>query len=239
MPPPTRPRSPRSDSPRALLGAILIVCALTVLALAWSFTPLGRLFDAARLSTYAEQVRASSIAPLLVVPAFVVGGLIAAPGTFMIGATVLLFGGWPGAAYAYAGMMVNSLVTYAVGRFGARGAVEHWLARHSGSRVAGFNRLLARRGLFAVVLIRLTPFPFTVLSVAAGASRLGLADYVLGTAIGILPIIALLAGIASQLDAWLAHPDWIRLLALAATAIGVVAIAWMLKRWVVGTLRSR
>jgi uncharacterized membrane protein YdjX (TVP38/TMEM64 family) len=219
------------------LIALLIACAFVALAVAWSVTPLARLFDPRNLAAYEQQVRASPVAALMVIPAFVIGGVVATPGTLMIGATVLLFGSWPGAAYAFAGMTVNGVVVYLLGRFGARATVEDWLARHAGSRLAAFSSLLARRGFLAVALIRLTPIPFTLQSVAAGASRIGFADYVLGTCIGILPIIALLAGVASQLEAWIANPAWGRLAALVASAIVVVAMGWALRRWVARGVR--
>ena len=225
-------QSPPRRSRKRLWIAILVVCALVALAAAWSLTPLSRVFDPRVLAAYEQQVRDSSFAPLMVIPAFVIGGFVAAPGTLMIGATVLLFGAWPGVAYAFAGMMVNGVVIYAIGRFAARATIEEWLARRTDSRLAAFKRLLARRGFFAVTLMRLTPIPYSLQNVMIGASGIGVADYILGTSIGILPVMAFMAGVVTQFDAWLAHPAWAQLLALIGTGVAVVAIGWMLKRWV-------
>jgi uncharacterized membrane protein YdjX (TVP38/TMEM64 family) len=229
--------SPSRRSRKRLWIAILIACGLVAMAAAWSVTPLARVFDPGVLAACEQQVRDSSLAPLIVIPAFVIGGLAAAPATLMIGATVLLFGAWPGVAYAFAGMMINAMVLYAIGRHTARATVEEWLARRTDSRLAAFNRLLVRRGVFAVTLMRLMPIPFLLQSVMIGVSRIGVVDYVLGTSIGILPVMALMAGVVTQFDAWLAHPAWTRLLALIGTGFVVVAIGWMLKRWVARSVR--
>ena len=235
MPVPTRPpgdpqarAAPRRPHPWLV---VVIVAILIALAAAWSLTPLSRIFDPHVLAMYEQQVRAWPLAPLAVVAIHVLSGLIATPGTLMIGATVLLFGAWPGALYALVGMVANAIVVYAIGRFAARDTVDQWLVRHADSRLASINRQLARRGFLAMALIRLTPIPYSLVNVIAGASRIGFVDFVLGTAIGLLPVIALLAGVAAEFEAWIAEPAWGSLFALIGVGVAVLAIAWSLRRW--------
>ncbi len=210
---------------------IAIGVLLVGLAIAWSVTPLAEVLDPRKLAGIEQQLRHWSWAPLVLIAIFVASGLIATPATLMIGATVLLFGTWPGVLYAFAGMLANGTVVYAIGRYGARDMVDEWLARRSGSRLEMFNRQLGRRGFIAVALIRLTPIPYSLQNVLAGASRIGYPDFLLGTAIGILPVIALMAGLATEFDAWASHPDWRRLLALLGAAVAVIVIGWSIKRW--------
>jgi uncharacterized membrane protein YdjX (TVP38/TMEM64 family) len=210
-----------------------MVAILVALAAVWSLTPLSRLFDPSVLATYEQQVRAWPLAPLAVVAILVLAGLIATPGTLLIGATVLLFGAWPGALYALVGMVANAIVVYAIGRFAARETVDQWVARHADSRLGQINRRLARRGLLAIALIRLTPIPYSLVNLVAGASRIGFADFVLGTAIGLLPAIALLAGVAAEFEKWLANPAWGGLFALIGVGLVVLALALSLRRWAV------
>jgi phospholipase D1/2 len=214
-----------------LIGMIAIGVLLVGLAIAWSVTPLAQVLDPRKLAGIEQQLRNWPFAPFAVIAIFVASGLIATPATLMIGATVLLFGTWPGILYAFAGMLANGTVVYAIGRFGARDMVDEWLARRSGSRLDAFNRRLGQRGFIAVALIRLTPIPYSLQNVLAGASRIGYPDFLLGTAIGILPVIALMTGLATEFDAWASHPDWGRLLALFAAAIAVIAIGWSIRRW--------
>jgi phospholipase D1/2 len=214
---------------------VIVTCALIAvliaLAVAWSVTPLARVFDPHAIAGYEHEVRSWSFAPLIVVLVYVASGLIVTPVTLTIGATALLFGPLLGSLYAFAGMLVEGSVVYAIGRYAARDLIDQWLAKRVGSKLDLFNRQLERRGFIAIALMRLTPTPYTLQNVLAGASRIRLRDFLLGTAIGILPVIALMAGLASEFDAWLVHPDWIRLSALIAALVAALAIGWMLTRW--------
>ena len=58
----------------------------------------------------------------------------------------------------------------------------------TGPRVARVEDLLRRQGLVAVVVARVTPVvPFTIVNYGAGVSAVSMRDFLLGTAIGILP----------------------------------------------------
>lgn len=79
-----------------------------------------------------------------------------------------------------------------------RDAVE----RLTGTRLERVDQLLARRGLLAVLAVRLVPLvPFTAINYAAGLSTGRRRDYAWGTAVGIIPgtlsYVALGSGIAS------------------------------------------
>jgi phospholipase D1/2 len=209
----------------------LIGIALIALAVAWSATPLAKVFDPDVIGRYRVEAQELPFAPLIVVVAFIVLGLFAAPGSLMIGATTLLFGPTRGALYAFVAMLANGLTVYAIARYAARDFVDAWLARHAASKLGAFTRRLERRGFFAVMLMRLTPAPYTVQNVIIGAARIRIVDFVLGTAIGILPILALMAGITTRFDAWLVDPQWTQLELLVGAVVAAIAIVWWLKRW--------
>lgn len=233
-PPPDRSRPTRIG----VWTFAALVAVLAALALAWTVTPLARLLDPGVLIAYEREVRAWPLAPLAIIVVHVLSGLIAAPGMLMIAATVLLFGAWPGALYALLGMLANGITVYAIGRFGARRAVDQWLAARAGSRLDGLNRLLARRGIVTIALVRLAPVPFSLVNILAGASRIGFADFVLGTAIGLLPVIALLAGFASRFEVWLEHPGAQSLVMLAGVVLLMVGVAGGLRYWAVRRSRE-
>lgn len=96
----------------------------------------------------------------------------------------LLFGLVEGVLLVLAAAMLGSLVAFGLGRFLGRAAVERFLP----ARVQEVDALLARRGLLAVVTVRLVPIvPFTAINYTAGLTGVRLRDYTLGTAIGIVP----------------------------------------------------
>ena len=214
-----------------LVGAALLAVVLIALAIAWTVTPLSRILDPQVLAGYQRQARDWPLAPLAVVAIHVASGFVAAPGILMIGATVVLFGAWPGALYAFAGMLANGITVYAIGRFAARDLVDGWLARHDDSRLDAWNTRLARRGFVAIALLRLAPIPFSLQNVVAGASRIGFVDFVTGTAVGLLPAMILMTGVAAQFAAWLAHPDWRGLAILIGATLVAAVVIGTLGRW--------
>ena len=99
-----------------------------------------------------------------------------------------------------------------------------------------FLALIAERGFAASLIVRLVPFaPFVVVNMAAGMTPMRLADFAAGTAIGILPKIALTAFAGGSLVAAFhgGQPRAMLWLALAAAgwiALGLIARAWLKRR---------
>ena len=83
-----------------------------------------------------------------------------------------------------AGAVVSAVGAFALSRALGRGAVE----RVDSDRLRRLDALFRRRGLVAVIGVRLVPLlPFSALNYACGLTAVRARDYVLGTAIGILP----------------------------------------------------
>ena len=96
----------------------------------------------------------------------------------------LVFGFSGALMLVYLGALMGAAVAFALGRWLGREAVE----RYTGSRVARLDDLVRRRGLAAVIGVRLIPIiPFTAINYGAGLTAVRRRDYALGTAIGILP----------------------------------------------------
>ena len=120
-------------------------------------------------------------APAIVLAVFLVGGLLVFPVTLLIAATAATFGPWLGFAYAAAGAAASAVLTYGVGALIGRQALEDVL----GPRLNRIRRAITRHGVLAVATVRMVPIaPFTVVNLAAGASRIPFSDYVLGTILG-------------------------------------------------------
>jgi phospholipase D1/2 len=236
------PPDPRVETKRSRTGwivAVAFIGGLVVLAAAWRFTPLARLADPAIVVHYRDQVRDLPLAPLVVAVAFMISGFFAAPATLMIGATMLLFGPVVGALYAWLGMLANGSLIFAVTRRSARDVVERWLAKRAGGRADLFSRGLAEHGFVAVLLMRLLPVPYTLQNVAVGTSRIGWVDFLGGTALGVLPVIAVMAGVTTEFDAWLDDPAGSRLALLTVAVVAAfVFVAW-LARWAARRIAAR
>jgi len=167
-----------------------------------------------------------------VVAAFALLAFLGVPQFVLIAAAVVAFGPTLGLVYSWIGTMVSSLIGFWLGRaFGAR------MFKALGAQsVERFMALIGRSGFAASLIVRLVPFaPFAVVNMAAGMTPMRLVDFTAGTAIGILPKIALTAfaggsllvalhGGGSRAMAWLA------LAAAAWIALGLLARRWLKRR---------
>jgi phosphatidylserine/phosphatidylglycerophosphate/cardiolipin synthase-like enzyme/uncharacterized membrane protein YdjX (TVP38/TMEM64 family) len=196
----TRPSARRFWRVAGVLGAALVVVALT---LAWRFTPLATFANPRVLQEWLEAAAQSPQAPVVVVGAFVIGGLVAFPVTLLIAATAAVFGPWLGFAYAAAGALASALVTYFLGARLGRRLLEDAL----GPRLHRVRRSLLRRGVLAIAAVRLVPIaPFTLVNLVAGASRIPLPHYLAGTILGMAPGMIVLAALGVQILTVLTEP---------------------------------
>jgi uncharacterized membrane protein YdjX (TVP38/TMEM64 family) len=154
--------------------------------------------------------------------AFVAGGLVVFPVVVLIAATAATFGPVLGFFYAAAGTMVSALVTYALGAWLGKQTLRDLL----GPRLDSVRKRVARKGVIAVALIRLVPVaPFTIVNLLAGASEITLTQYLLGTALGMLPGIFMMSVLGHQLSQIILHPSAFSVAMLAAAVLGWIALS--------------
>jgi uncharacterized membrane protein YdjX (TVP38/TMEM64 family) len=129
-------------------------------------------------------------APVLAVGGFTALAFLGAPQFVLIAAAVVAFGPWIGFGYSWVGTMVSSLVGFFLGRrFGAR-----LLRDYAGKGVNQFIDMVGRNGFLASMIVRQVPSaPFIVVNMAAGVTPMSVWAFAGGTALGILPKIALTA----------------------------------------------
>jgi len=104
--------------------------------------------------------------------------------------------------------------------------------RHGGKHLRGLSRYLAGRGIRTMTLVNLLPLaPFTLTNLMAGAFRLRFRDYMIGSALGIIPGLAGVTLLGSQLGELATAESRTDLLwAVGGLLAGVVLLAG-LKRW--------
>ncbi len=171
------------------------------------------------------------------VAAFAALAFLGAPQFVLIAAAVVAFGPALGSIYSWVGTLVSALVGFWLGRaFGAQAFKAGAFKAVKSPAVDRFLALIGERGFAASLIVRLVPFaPFVVVNMAAGMTPMRLADFTAGTAIGILPKIALTAFAGGSLVAAFhgGRPESLAWLALAAAgwiALGLVARAWLKRR---------
>jgi uncharacterized membrane protein YdjX (TVP38/TMEM64 family) len=166
------------------------------------------------------------------VGAFAVLAFVGVPQFVLIAAAVVAFGPWTGFAYSWIGTLASSLVGFWLGRtFGGR-----LLKDLAGDGVAKFMKLIGKNGFLASLIVRLVPSaPFIVVNMAAGVTPMKLRDFAAGTAIGIIPKIALTAFAGNSIVQALKGGGQRHIVMLVVAVVvwivcGLVARAWLKKR---------
>ncbi|MGB5831900.1 MAG: VTT domain-containing protein [Thiohalocapsa sp.] len=211
---------------RVIAGLGLVVLFIA-LAAAWRWTALGEWLQPELLSRAVNGLSTAPWGPPVAVAGFVCAAVVAVPVTLLILVSALAFGSMTGALVAFAGSVLAALAGYGLGAYLGRPAVE----RMTGGSLERLSRRLARHGILTVVTVRIVPLaPFAVINLFAGASHLGIRDYLLGTALGMAPAILGMSIFAEGLISLVREAD---LRAVALLLVGVLAIgglAWYGRR---------
>jgi phospholipase D1/2 len=204
---------------RRFAKIIAIGLFVVLLVLAWRLTPLSALTNPHTIKEWFTDIAANPAAPAIVLAVFLVGGLLVFPVTLLIAATAATFGPWLGFAYAAAGAAASAILTYGVGVLIGRETLESVL----GPRLNRIRRAITRHGVLAIATVRMVPVaPFTVVNLAAGASRIPFTDYMLGTVLGMLPGLVLMSALGYQIFNVLTAPT-----PLNVTLFVLAVAAWI------------
>jgi phospholipase D1/2 len=206
-----------------ILGVFLF---FGLLAAAWQWTPLKGLLDLQRVADWVEPHRTAWYAPPAVVAAFVVLGVLMVPVLFLITATGIAFGPWLGPIYALAGALTSASVGFAFGRWAGRRRIE----QVGGPKIGNISRKIEANGTLAVYVIRKIPMPFLFSNLVIGASRVRFRDFLLGSTLGLGPVVIALAGFGYHLIRSVEDPTPGKI-GLAAAFLAVpLGLAWTLNR---------
>jgi uncharacterized membrane protein YdjX (TVP38/TMEM64 family) len=191
----------------ALLAALVV--AGVVVALTVDLPPLAEIRAWVRSAGWAG--------PVLYAVGFAAVSLTPAPATVLTVGAGALFGWWVGLPVALAGALGGAYLGFGLARTLGRDTVQGLV----GTRMARLDGLLGRRGLLAVIFVRLVPTgPFAVVNTACGLSAVRVRHYVIGTAIGMLPGIAAFVGVGAFGATPWSTPFLVAVLALAVLVAG-------------------
>jgi uncharacterized membrane protein YdjX (TVP38/TMEM64 family) len=123
-------------------------------------------------------------ARLIYIAVYIVGTVALLPGTVLSFAGAVLFGPYEGTLYTWIGATIGATLAYGMARVLGRNFVE----RRFGGRFAAFDQRIRDHGFTGLLIIRLLPlFPFNAVNFGCGLTGIRLRDYVVATAIGIVP----------------------------------------------------
>ncbi|MGL4465542.1 MAG: TVP38/TMEM64 family protein [Planctomycetia bacterium] len=158
----------------AFLGAALFL---------WRGTETGRAITPAGVVEYMDGFDPTA-KRLVFVGFYAVGAVLMVPGTLLSFAGAVLFGAYEGTLWTWIGAVIGATLSFFVARRLGRSFVDRLLA----GRFDAFDRKLRENGFVGLLVIRLLPiFPFAGVNFGSGLTSIRFKDYILATAVGILP----------------------------------------------------
>ena len=219
---------PRAGPAWGKIAAIAILFA--ALAAAWRYTPLSALVTAERIIEWAQGVGNVPWAPLVVMLAYTPACFVMFPRPLITLFAVIAFGPVVGFAYSIIGILGAALATYFAGRALPRDSVR----RLAGVKLHEMSEVLRRRGLLAVFAMRIVPVaPFAVEGIVAGAVRIKLWHFALGTVLGMAPGTLTTSVFGDQIQTALADPSRINYWLIAGVVVLFALLIYIVRRWFV------
>lgn len=173
------PAKPVSNHLRIAVRVAVVVALVSAAAIATDW------YGSAALARLADLRGAGPSGVLAFVGIYAVGSWLMLPAAWFQGSAGFLYGPLAGPVVAWALSTAAGMVAFELGRGWMRKAITAELA--ATGRLAAFDRAMARRGLIAVALLRLSPLaPYNIVSYALGATAVPRATFWAGNALGSL-----------------------------------------------------
>jgi uncharacterized membrane protein YdjX (TVP38/TMEM64 family) len=174
---------------RRVLRLVILGVVLVALLLVAHLTGLTASFSQARVRTLIQSTGKWGM--LLFIAAFAIGELLHIPGLVFVGAAVVAFGRVRGGILSYAGAVVSISVTFAF----IRAVGGQPLGTIRNQRVQALLARLDQRPILTVALLRLITWLTPAINYGLALSSVRFRDYFIGSAVGLVVPIALLAAL--------------------------------------------
>lgn len=169
----TRGRITRLSAALLVGGLVYVLVRETGLSLACAMTEVERVRDAGPAGFVAF------------LGLYALGTWAMLPASWLSGASGFLYGALPGIALAWTASTFFGWLAFEGTRGRLRERFMGWIHRRGADRFDAIDRMIARRGLVAVVLLRLSPLaPYNIINYLLGLTSVSRGTYLLGTVIG-------------------------------------------------------
>jgi phospholipase D1/2 len=213
----------------------LILLGAAALAAAWRWTPLAEIVTAERILGWTRTVRETWWAPIVLVLAYTPAAFILLPRPLLTLVSVMTFGVLLGLAYSTCGVLLAALITYYTGRT----VPQKTLQRLAGDALEPAGKLLREHGVMAVFGSNMLPTPpFVVQNMIAGAVRIPLWKFMLGTLLALLPGMLAWTVFGDQINAALDDSANVSWWLIGGAVLLLVAFTFLARRFLAKRLQS-
>ena len=206
----------------------LIALAIALLAAAWRWTPLAEIVTAENILAWTRAVRDTWWAPIVLIAAYTPAAFVLLPRPLLTLVSVMTFGPLLGLTYSTTGVLLAALVTYYAGRYLPRKT----LGRLAGDALEPAGKLLREHGVIAVFASNMLPTPpFVVQNMIAGAVRIPLWKFMLGTFIALVPGMLAWTVFGDQISAALDDSSKVSYWLIGAALLLLAAFVYLTRWW--------
>ena len=186
----TTPALNQSESANSNLGKISIAIVVVLAVGAFFYLDLGKFLSLTALKENRDSLLAFTDANFAAAVAIFIGTYILVTGLSLPGAVILtlaggfVFGAGWATLFINLGATTGATLAFLTARYVLRDAVE----QKFGARLGPFQEGFAKNAFSYLLTLRLIPlFPFFVVNLVSGLTRVNVGTYILATAIGIIP----------------------------------------------------
>jgi uncharacterized membrane protein YdjX (TVP38/TMEM64 family) len=143
-----------------------------------------------KISDFFSEVKGTYFALPVTIIIFCILAFLGVPQWILISGSLFAFGSLDGAFYSWVSTLISAVLNFTIG---------YWLgheriSRYNGKKMVYLKRFLNKNSIYSSFIVRLFPSgPFILINMAAGASSIKLIPFLIGTSLGIIPKILILA----------------------------------------------
>jgi phospholipase D1/2 len=207
---------------------VLIGIAVSALAAAWRFTPLADVVTPQHIRQWTHAAGDTRWTAVVLALAYTPAAFLMFPRPVLTLVAIVTLGPRLGLACSMAGILGAALATYTAGRFLKPGTVR----RIAGDRMERASEVLRGHGVVAIFAANMVPVPpFGVQGIIAGAIRIKLWEYALGTFLSLLPGALMITAFGQQIRTALEDPSKVNYWLPALAAIAFAIFIFFGRRW--------
>ena len=205
----------------------IIACVILALFVAWRYTPLEDIVITYFVRALAGATNHPIAAPIIIALIYVPAAFVMFPRPLITLLSVIAFGPLKGFITAVAGIVLACLAVYYAGLALPRRTLRHF----AGERLERATKAMRGKGLLASFAAAIAPIaPFPVIGMVAGASRIKLGHYVVGTLGGMLPGTLATTLFADQLANAVRDPSTVNYWVVAIVVVVLIALTLVSRR---------
>ena len=219
---------------KILLVALLIVCLIAI-----RVSGIGSYLSVESLKVHKEAIHAyldphPFVSPLLYILIYIIAVAMSIPGaTVLTLAGGLLFGTIKTAICVNIGATIGAALVFLITRY----LLGDWLQKRYVTQLERFNGEIAGHGLNYLLTVRFIPiFPFFLINILAGLTRVRLSTFIWTTSVGILPGDLVYSYAGSQIDTITSTRDilspniLVALVLLALLSVSPIIVGYVKRR---------